>query len=119
MGKRLHDIAKAADCGLIVIHHINRGSEHRENKEPQLSDLRDSGHLEQDSDVVVMPHRPDYWDVSENKPRYSETRLLVRKNREGDSGFGVSLYYDMLQQWFYARENLPPGAMIPTKVTLT
>jgi hypothetical protein len=120
LGKNLHNAAKALDCGLIVIHHINRASEKRiGTREPQLSDLRDSGHLEQDADVVVMPHRPDFYEISEGpKARYSETRLLIRKNREGESGFAIGMYFDTLQQWFYRKEDLPPGAMIPVKVRL-
>jgi len=108
----MQNLAKSADCGMIVIHHLNRAVEHRDKKEPQLSDLRDSGNVEQDADVVIMPYRPDYYDIHEQKIRYSETHFLVRKNREGEAGQRIGLVYDMKRQWFYRKDELPGGTIL-------
>lgn len=102
-GKRM---AKKLDCHVCFVHQLSRDLEKRENKKPQMSDLRDSGHLEQDADVVLMPYRPDYHDQdSPVKPRYSETLVYIRKNRNGKIGT-AGLYMDMRQQWFYRRDEI-------------
>lgn len=107
---KIKALAKKADCHVLLIHQLNRAVESRENKEPQLSDLRDSGHVEQDADMVIMPYRSDYYEIQQHKPRYSETKLLLRKNRDDRAGFSVVIYMDLLQQWFYRLDELPPGA---------
>lgn len=107
ISKSLKKLAKNANCHVMGIHQLNRQVEGRENKMPQLSDLRDSGHLEQDADLVLMPYRPDYYEITDSKKRYSETHLLIRKNRDGGSGVPVALFFDLLHQWFYRREELP------------
>lgn len=108
----MKDLSKTADCAMVVIHHLNRMVEHRDKKEPQLADLRDSGNVEQDADVVIMPYRPDYYDIHEQAQRYSETLFLVRKNREGEAGQRLGLVYDMRAQWFYTKNELPGGTML-------
>jgi replicative DNA helicase len=54
-------IAKDLDVAVLVLCQLNRGNENREDKRPQLSDLRDSGALEQDADVVIFLHRESYY----------------------------------------------------------
>ena len=100
-------IAKKYNCHVMILHQLSRELEKRAEKEPKLSDLRDSGHIEQDADVVIFPHRPEYHaDPNAPKKRYSETYIYVRKNRNNPIG-NVALYYDMRQQWFYQRHELP------------
>ena len=76
----LKSIAKELDVPVLALSQLSRESERRENKRPQLSDLRDSGSIEQDADVVLFlyregMHKPDV-------PR-SQTELIVAKNRNG------------------------------------
>lgn len=75
----------AQECGVaaIVLCQLNRGVEHREDKTPQLSDMRDSGSIEQDADLVIMPYRPSFYirDAHPNK-----TVLFIRKQRRGPTG---------------------------------
>lgn len=107
--RRLKNLARKSNTHIMVIHQLSRAVEGRDDKKPQLSDLRGSGHLEQDADVVIMPYRPEYYDIKDasEKPRYSETQLLIRKNRDDEAGLSIALFFDVLQQWFYRLDDLP------------
>lgn len=74
-------IAKEFDCPVIVLSQLNRKSEERHNKKPMLSDLRESGDLEQDADVVFLLSRD-----AEDAERASEVDVIVAKNRHGSTG---------------------------------
>lgn len=77
--------AMARDLGIhiIAICQLNRRPESRAGNEPQMSDLRDSGQLEQDADVIMLLHRPGYYDRDEDQ---SQTFVAVAKNRNGATG---------------------------------
>lgn len=68
---------------ILCLSQLNRANTGRENKRPQLSDLRDTGAVEQDADGVILLHREDYYDQS--KPN-GEIELIVAKNRHGNVG---------------------------------
>jgi replicative DNA helicase len=74
-------LAKEIECPVIAISQLNRGPEQRTDKRPQLSDLRESGSLEQDADVVILLHRDDYYD--KESPRAGEADFIVAKHRNG------------------------------------
>jgi replicative DNA helicase len=74
-------LAKELDALVIAVAQLNRGPEQRADKRPQLSDLRESGSLEQDANVVILLHRDDYYD--KESPRSGEVDLIVAKNRGG------------------------------------
>lgn len=77
--KSLKIIAKKYDINLVVWAQLNRDVEKRVDKEPQLSDLRDSWSIEQDADIVLMLHREDYYDeYTDNKNKIT---ILIRKQR--------------------------------------
>jgi replicative DNA helicase len=79
----------------ILTSQLNREADKRENHWPKLSDLRDTGFLEQAADKVIFIHRPDYYSVSEgdfNTTDTGESYLVVAKNRHGRTGF-VKLAY--------------------------
>jgi replicative DNA helicase len=73
----------ASDTGstLIALAQLNRGPEQRADKRPQVSDLRDSGALEQDADAIILLHREDYYENESS--RAGETDLIVAKHRNG------------------------------------
>ncbi|GGP32388.1 replicative DNA helicase [Streptomyces capoamus] len=73
----------ASDTGavLIALAQLNRGPEQRQDKRPAVSDLRDSGALEQDADAIVLLHREDYYEPESG--RAGETDLIVAKHRNG------------------------------------
>jgi replicative DNA helicase len=73
-------LAKEIEVPVIAISQLNRGPEQRTDKKPMLADLRESGSLEQDADVVVLIHREDFYD-KENRP--GEADLIVAKHRNG------------------------------------
>jgi replicative DNA helicase len=74
-------LAKEIECPVIAVSQLNRGPEQRTDKRPQLSDLRESGSLEQDADVVILLHRDDYYD--KESPRAGEADFIVAKHRNG------------------------------------
>lgn len=77
-------LAKELECVVILLCQLNRASATRSDREPQMTDLRATGQLEQDADTVLFPYRP-----AEDAPEahhHSEARLLVRKQRAGRTG---------------------------------
>jgi len=74
-------LAKELDVPVIAISQLNRGPEQRTDKIPQLSDLRETGQLEQDADMVILIHRPDAYD--RDSPRAGEADLILAKHRNG------------------------------------
>ena len=88
----LKAIARDFKCPLLVLSQLNRGIESRKGEIPKLSDLRESGSIEQDADVVMFIHRADYQDSSKqenaetvdpNAPSDSPVSLIIAKNRNG------------------------------------
>jgi replicative DNA helicase len=74
-------LAKELDVPVIAISQLNRGPEQRTDKKPMLSDLRESGSLEQDADMVVLLHREDMYE--RESPRAGEADLILAKHRNG------------------------------------
>ncbi len=77
-------LAKELNVPVIAISQLNRGPEQRQDKRPMLSDLRESGSLEQDADVVVLLHREDAYE--RESPRAGEADMIVAKHRNGPTG---------------------------------
>ncbi len=81
MSRSLKLLAKEIDVPVIAISQLNRGPEQRTDKRPMLSDLRESGSIEQDSDVVILLHREDAYE--RESPRAGEADLIIAKHRNG------------------------------------
>ncbi len=81
--RRLKGIAKENKLPLIALSQLNRGVELREDKRPRLADLRESGAIEQDADIVMFLHRPDAYNP-EDQPGLAE--VIVAKHRSGPTG---------------------------------
>lgn len=81
LSRGLKLMAKELDCPVIALAQLNRGPEQRNDKRPQLADLRESGAIEQDSDVVVLLHRDDYYD--KESPLAGSIDFIVAKQRNG------------------------------------
>ncbi|MBX3443078.1 MAG: replicative DNA helicase [Planctomyces sp.] len=81
--RRLKFLAKDLHVPVIALAQLNRGVEQREDKRPRLADLRESGAIEQDADIVMFLHRPDAYDPGD---RPGEADLIVAKNRSGPIG---------------------------------
>ncbi|KAA0018487.1 replicative DNA helicase [Antrihabitans cavernicola] len=74
-------MAKELEVPVVAISQLNRGPEQRTDKKPMVSDLRESGSLEQDADMVILLHRPDAFERDD--PRGGEADLILGKHRNG------------------------------------
>jgi replicative DNA helicase len=74
-------LAKEIQVPVIALSQLNRGAEQRTDKKPQMSDLRESGSIEQDADIVILLHREDAYE--KESPRAGEADFIVAKHRNG------------------------------------
>ncbi|MEW6006147.1 MAG: replicative DNA helicase [Stygiobacter sp.] len=96
ISRRLKGIAKELNIVVIALAQMNRGVEARTNKRPMLSDLRESGAIEQDADLVLFIHRPEYYGITileDGTQTNNLAQLIVAKNRNGLVG-EVKLLFD-------------------------
>ncbi|MBS0625981.1 MAG: replicative DNA helicase [Verrucomicrobia bacterium] len=91
ISRRLKLLAMELKTPFICISQLSRKVEERQGHRPMMSDLRDSGQIEQDSDVVIFIQRREYYDP-QDKPGIAE--LIVAKNRNGGSTPSISLHFD-------------------------
>ncbi len=101
--RRLKFLAKELQVPVIALAQLNRGVELREDKRPKLADLRESGAIEQDADIVMFLHRPEMYNP-EDRP--GEAEIVVAKHRSGPTGI-VPLTFNKASMRF---ENFSPLA---------
>jgi len=102
ISRSLKVLARELDVPVLAAAQLSRAVEHREDKRPMLSDLRESGSLEQDADIVMFIHRPD----KDNKesPRHNVAELIVSKHRNGPTGSIETIFLENLAKF----ENAAP-----------
>lgn len=83
ISRMLKGVARELECPVVALSQLSRAVEQRTEKKPMLSDLRDSGAIEQDADTVMLLYRPDYYDGAVNPDMDSEAYLILAKNRNG------------------------------------
>jgi replicative DNA helicase len=83
----LKKLAKDMGIPVIVLCQLNRESSRRADVKPLLSDLKETGAIEEEADIVLFPFRPSYYDKDKYKPEYFE--IIVAKNRDGEGGVTV------------------------------
>jgi len=114
MSRYMKGLAKELDIPVVVLSQLNRSPEHREGHRPRMSDLRESGSIEQDADVVMLMHREDYYEkevnkevgekdqegstmrtggISSDEDKENVAEIIIAKQRNGPTGT-VKLYFE-------------------------
>jgi replicative DNA helicase len=104
ISRALKGLARELRIPVIAISQLSRAPEQRPDKRPILSDLRESGAIEQDSDVVMFLYRPEYY-KSEERPGIAE--VIVAKHRNGPTGM-IELKFRRDHTRFYNLETRRP-----------
>lgn len=110
ISRSLKAIAKELDVPILALSQLNRSVESREGKRPQLSDLRESGAIEQDADMVIFIHRPEYYGITEDENGNSLigiAEIIIAKHRNGSVG-DVPLAFKKQQVKFCDLETVIP-----------
>lgn len=91
ISRNLKILARELNVPVVALSQLSRSVESRSPQIPQLADLRDSGSIEQDADVVAFIYREDYYNPETNRPHIAD--ILIKKHRHGPDG-NIELYFD-------------------------
>lgn len=98
--RQLTEIAKEYNVAIVCLAQLNRGNKQRQDKRPEMSDLQESGNIEQDANTILMLHRDDYHDIDQMNAEKSDTKIIISKNRDGNQGV-VDMVFHKGVQTFY------------------
>ena len=112
ISRSLKQLARELHIPVMALSQLSRAVEQRPDKRPQLSDLRESGAIEQDADVVLMMYRDDYYEEDSERP--GMTDIYVRKHRHGMTGRAELLFKKEQMRFFDVdRKHTLEGAYSP------
>lgn len=103
--RMLKIMAKELNVPVIVLSQLSRGTEKRDDKRPLMSDLRDSGTIEQDADIIMFLYRNSYYDATD--PQKNICECLIAKNRHGETGMSTLGWFGEYTRFTNVMKNSP------------
>ena len=97
ISRSLKILAKELDCPVVALSQLSRAPEQRADHRPMLSDLRESGSIEQDADIVMFLYRDEYYNPDTDKKNIGE--VIVAKNRHGETGTVELVWFGGIQKF--------------------
>ena len=97
ISRSLKILAKELDCPVVALSQLSRAPEQRADHRPMLSDLRESGSIEQDADIVMILYRDEYYNPDTEKKNIGE--VIVAKNRHGETGTVELVWFGGIQKF--------------------
>ena len=97
ISRSLKILAKELDCPVVALSQLSRAPEQRADHRPMLSDLRESGSIEQDADIVMFLYRDEYYNPDTERKNIGE--VIVAKNRHGETGTVELVWFGEIQKF--------------------